>query len=173
MTNAAAMPQATMLAPPDLLRAIELAPLVSVDLLILGSGTGILLGLRNNRPAAGTWFVPGGRIAKDETIAAALIRVAGRELGLGEALAGGALTARPAGVFEHFYPDNFAGREGLSTHYVVLAHRIELPAGMTLAAADDQHADLRWWPLAEAAADPAVHENTKVYCRMLLGEPGR
>ena len=47
----------------QLLRAL---PLVSVDLVLVRDGREILLGLRNNRPAQGSWFVPGGRIFKDK-----------------------------------------------------------------------------------------------------------
>ncbi|TOB15241.1 NUDIX domain-containing protein, partial [Vibrio parahaemolyticus] len=42
-------------------------PLVSIDLIIRNSKRQILLGQRTNRPAQGFWFVPGGRICKDET----------------------------------------------------------------------------------------------------------
>ena len=43
-------------------------PLVSIDLLVTRPGTQgkeLLLGLRNNRPAQGWWFTPGGRIRKN------------------------------------------------------------------------------------------------------------
>jgi colanic acid biosynthesis protein WcaH len=160
-------PGAIVLAPPDLLRVVALTPLVSVDLVVVRGGTSILLGLRNNRPAHGTWFVPGGRIGKDETVAAALARVAEREIGMGRAFREGFPRPHFLGAFEHFYPDNFSGQPGLTTHYVVLAHRLDVPEHAPAVAADDQHAALRWWPLEEALADPAVHENTRVYCRLL------
>ena len=50
-------------------------PLVSVDLVLVRGGAEILFGLRNNRPAQGSWFVPGGAIRKGEPRAAALQRV--------------------------------------------------------------------------------------------------
>lgn len=59
-------------------------PLVSVDLVLVRDGIEILLGLRTNRPAQGSWFVPGGRILKDERRADALKRVAARELGIAD-----------------------------------------------------------------------------------------
>ena len=98
-------------------------PLVSVDLVLVRGGTEILLGLRTNRPAQGSWFVPGGRILKDEPRADALKRVAARELGIADIAA---LKPQLLGVFEHFYPDCFAGDIGVSTHYVVIAHRINV-----------------------------------------------
>ena len=66
-------------------RFVELVrdlPLISVDLVLVRDGREVLLGLRTNRPAQGSWFVPGGRILKNERRADALTRVAARELGI-------------------------------------------------------------------------------------------
>lgn len=134
-------------------------PLVSVDLVVVRGGCEVLLGLRNNRPAQGYWFVPGGRVLKDERRADALSRVALRELGLN-------LAEHPLafiGPFEHFYADCFVGEVGVSTHYVVLAHRVEVPAGFEVQGGDDQHSALRWWPIDQAAHDPAVHGYSRAY----------
>lgn len=43
---------------------IENTPLVSIDLIVLNSQDQALLGHRLNKPALGSWFVPGGRIYK-------------------------------------------------------------------------------------------------------------
>ena len=139
-------------------------PLVSVDLVLVRGGTEILLGLRTNRPAQGSWFVPGGRILKDEPRADALKRVAARELGIAN-IAG--LKPQLLGVFEHFYPDCFAGDIGVSTHYVVIAHRIDVPLGFEVPGCDNQHAGLRWWPIPEAAANTDVHRYTRDYLPLL------
>ena len=139
-------------------------PLVSVDLVLVRGGTEILLGLRTNRPAQGSWFVPGGRILKDEPRADALKRVAARELGIADIAA---LKPQLLGVFEHFYPDCFAGDIGVSTHYVVIAHRIDVPLGFEVPGCDNQHAELRWWPIAEAAANTDVHRYTRDYLPLL------
>ena len=71
--------------------------------------------------APGTRFVPGGRVRKNEFIAAALTRVAQGEIGLD--LAG--LAVAPLGHFEHFYEDCFGGKPNVGMHYVRagLAHR--------------------------------------------------
>ena len=145
----------------ELLRGL---PLVSVDLVLVRGGTEILLGLRTNRPAQGSWFVPGGRILKDEPRADALKRVAARELGIADIAA---LKPQLLGVFEHFYPDCFAGDIGVSTHYVVIAHRIDVPLGFEVPGCDNQHAELRWWPIAEAAASTDVHRYTRDYLPLL------
>ncbi|WP_370701703.1 NUDIX domain-containing protein [Thauera phenylacetica] len=46
------------------------------------AGPELLLGLRNNSPAKGWWFTPGGRIRKNEPLYDAQCRVAKDEIGL-------------------------------------------------------------------------------------------
>ena len=145
----------------ELIRAL---PLVSVDLVLVRDGREVLLGLRNNRPAQGWWFVPGGRILKNEKRADALTRVAARELGIADIHA---LKPTFLGPFEHFYADCFAGDNGVSTHYVVLGHRIDVPAGFEIPGSDDQHEALSWWPIAEALGSDKVHRFTQDYLPLL------
>lgn len=139
------------------LRIVRYAPLVSIDLILRDAQGRVLLGLRENEPARDSWFVPGGVIRKDETLDAAFARIARNELGL-------SLERRQAsllGVYEHHYTTNFAREPGVSTHYVVLAHSLGLDG--EFAPADRQHRELRWWPLTELMASPAVHANVKAY----------
>lgn len=148
-------------------RFVELVrdlPLISVDLVLVRDGREVLLGLRTNRPAQGSWFVPGGRVLKNEKRADALTRVAARELGIPDIHA---LQPEFLGPFEHFYPDCFAGDIGVSTHYVVLAHRINVPAGFEIPGQDDQHEALRWWALDAAAESESVHAYTRDYLPLL------
>lgn len=44
-------------------------PLVSIDLMIKNAQDQMLWGRRNNRPAQVYWFVPSGRICKNEGLA--------------------------------------------------------------------------------------------------------
>ncbi|MDZ7891338.1 MAG: NUDIX domain-containing protein [Rhodoferax sp.] len=155
-----------MLSKDVFLGVVDAAPLVAMDMVVVRGGTEILLGLRNNRPAQGYWFVPGGRIRKNEPMQAALARVAQDELGL--QLAALPVPPRHIGAFEHFYTDCFTGDNGVSTHYVVMGNLIALPAGTELAAADAQHSALRWWPLAQAQASEQVHRFTKDYVDAIL-----
>lgn len=142
----------------DFLHVVRHAPLVAVDLIVANARGEVLLGLRNNEPARGTWFVPGGVVRKGERIAAAIARVAEAELGVRI----DPTQAEFVGVFEHLYDTNFAGAPGFGTHYVVLAHRLRLPEGAAIRP-DPQHGALRWWPVAALLADPAVHANTRAY----------
>lgn len=142
-----------------LVEVVRHTPLVSIDLICRDPQGRVLLGWRSNRPAQASWFVPGGRILKDERVGEAVRRIAAAELGLS---AREVADARLLGVFQHLYPDNFAGAEGVSTHYVVLAHEIVVGDGARLAI-DGQHRELRWFAPEALCADPAVHANTRAY----------
>lgn len=145
------------------LNVVAATPLVSIDLVIVRGGVDILLGLRTNRPAQGSWFVPGGRILKNERMQQALWRIAEDELGLGAAFEDGVLTSTPLEVAEHFYVDSFAGDAGVSTHYVVIGHIVHVAADFALPVCDAQHALMRWWSLTDALASHQVHRFTKDY----------
>lgn len=156
-----------MLASDDFLFVVDKTPLVAVDLIFVRNSGEVLLGQRRNRPASGFWFVPGGRIRKDEPIAVAMGRILATEVGLLDGLASAALVPQLLGAFEHFYDDCFAGECGVSTHYVVLGYRINVPEDFEPASIDSQHAAWRWWPVSEALASDEVHRFTKDYLAFL------
>jgi colanic acid biosynthesis protein WcaH len=137
---------------------IRRTPLVSIDLVLFDPDGRALLGKRTNRPARGFWFVPGGRIRKNETIEHAFGRICRAELGLDADFA----RARFGGAYDHIYEDNYHGVEGITTHYVALGFEYRLDAPLTIAG-DDQHAEFAWMTPEELLADPKVHENTKRY----------
>ncbi|MDR6388199.1 GDP-mannose mannosyl hydrolase [Paraburkholderia phenoliruptrix] len=150
-----------MLTELDFLDVVRLTPLVAIDLIVSDADGRILIGHRRNRPARGTWFVPGGRILKDETLDAAFSRIADAELGVAKLARA---SARFEGVFEHHYSDNFAGEPGVSTHYIVLAYAFSLADSERLGR-PDQHSDYLWLTPAELVARDDVHDNTKAYFR--------
>jgi colanic acid biosynthesis protein WcaH len=144
---------------PEIFRAvIRHTPLISIDLLVRDPGRRLLVGKRRNRPARDSWFVPGGRINKDERLSEAFSRLTREELGSALPFSHASLQ----GIFEHFYPDNALGEPGYGTHYVVLAYELTVES---LALPAGQHSAYRWLADAELLADPQVHENTKAYCR--------
>lgn len=136
---------------------VKKTPLVSVDLVLVNSRDEMLLGLRKNEPARNFWFVPGGRVAKDERIADAFERVALDELGMRLCYK----DSRFMGFYEHMYETNFARVEGVSTHYIVLAHEIRV--GDPTIAADAQHEQYKWFDKETALGRDNVHPNTKIY----------
>jgi len=62
-------------------KIVKLMPIVSVEAAIQIEGAFLLL-KRNNQPAKGEWWFPGGRIKKGETLQQALIREVKEETGL-------------------------------------------------------------------------------------------
>ncbi|WP_019612435.1 GDP-mannose mannosyl hydrolase [Thioalkalivibrio sp. AKL7] len=133
------------------------APLVSIDLVIGNADGELLLGLRNNRPAQGLWFVPGGRVQRGESLDAAFARVSREELGL--AISRG--EARLLGAYDHLYDDDVFGA-GIGTHYVALAHYVRLKMDL-FSLPKAQHRDYRWWHPDAIRASSEVHANTRAY----------
>jgi len=146
-----------MLSRTDFENVVRLTPLVSIDLVIRNFRGDVLLGLRNNEPASGFYFVPGGRIMKDERLDDAFRRVLYSETGLDLRFD----SARFKGPYEHFYPTNFANQEGFGTHYVVLAYELTSPTSDLRP--DGQHRELSWWREDDARSSFKVHENTRAY----------
>ncbi len=145
---------------PDFIDVVKRTPLVSIDIIVENGRNQVLLGLRKNEPAKGFWFVPGGRILKNERIADAFRRIARENLAL-------ALTYEKAdfvGVFEHLYPGNFTGKKQFSTHYVVLAHRIALTKNLKKFPTTE-HSRYQWFEKARIPKDRKVHPYTKAYFR--------
>lgn len=152
----------TMLDRDSFLSVVRDAPLVSIDLLLVGADRRILVGQRINEPARHCWFVPGGRIHKDETLAQAFERISKAELGLTLRRD----QAQFIAPFEHFYHSNFAAAPGIRTHYIVLAHRIEL-GQHTLHLPADQHSGYRWVDRDELASAEDIHPYSRAYAQHL------
>ncbi len=142
----------------QLREVVRLAPLVAIDLVIRNAAGGILLGLRNNEPAKGCYFVPGGMILKNERLRDAFARILKNETNFTATIE----DARLLGAYEHFYANNRFGDAGYGTHYVVLGYELRLDDTAALKP-DDQHSELRWWTEADLLASPDVHHNTKAY----------
>jgi colanic acid biosynthesis protein WcaH len=148
------------LEPQDFERVVRFTPLVSIDILVRSKDGHVLLGRRKNEPARNSFFVPGGRITKNESLEAAFKRITAAELGVQRELR----QARFIGVYEHVYKENVFGKEGFGTHYVVLAYELvltEAPASWPT----QQHEDYFWKTEQEVLDWPAVHEYTKAYFR--------
>lgn len=125
-------------------------PLISIDLLVENEQGEFLLGLRKNRPAQGYWFVPGGRVLKNESLDQAFKRLTKLELGL--ELERNQVDFK--GVYEHFY-QNSVFDEHSSTHYIVLAHKVKL-LSRSVKLDENQHSDYQW-------VDPGELSKVKVH----------
>lgn len=136
---------------------VQYTPLIAIDLVVENRIGEVLLGRRCNSPAKGEWFVPGGRITKDETIPVAFSRLTEVELGSSLPMAQAAFH----GVYEHHYPDNVFDNS-FSTHYVVLAYRLLVDLDLQQLPAD-QHNAYHWWTKEDLLESAVVHPHTKWY----------
>ncbi|MGI2130667.1 GDP-mannose mannosyl hydrolase [Shewanella baltica] len=136
---------------------IKNAPLISIDLIVSNQVGQILLGKRNNRPAQGYWFVPGGRIQKDESMSDAFKRLTLSELGVEFDFN----QAELIGPFEHFYKDNVSV-EFFSTHYIALGYRL-LVDDKLLNLPTEQHNQYKWMSEEQLLIDSRVHKHSRWY----------
>jgi colanic acid biosynthesis protein WcaH len=141
---------------------IKSSPLVSIDLVVINPDGQALLGQRLNRPAKGFWFVPGGRILKDESLAKAFKRLTLDELGTEFCIEQATLQ----GPFDHFYDDNVFGNE-FTTHYVAISFVIKLTQPLSNLPIDIQHDGYKWFDITELLSDEMVHKHTKWYFESL------
>jgi colanic acid biosynthesis protein WcaH len=134
------------------------APLIAIDLIVEDALGAVLLGLRNNPPARGCWFAPGGRIRKNEQLSHAFARIAQDELGLRIHMTQG----RFIGIYEHFYDTDFSDDSSASTHYVVLVYHLQITRNL-LQPRYEQHSEYSWMQPNELTRHPDVHAYTKAY----------
>lgn len=137
---------------------IESTPLVSIDLVVKNKHGQALLGQRLNRPAKGFWFVPGGRILKNESLADAFKRLTLEELGQEFSID----QANLLGPYDHFYQDNVFG-DAFSTHYVAIAYVLTLETKLKQLPVNIQHDTYQWLDIETLLLDANVHQNTKNY----------
>lgn len=132
--------------------------LVSLDLLLINERDEVLVGRRRHGPALNYIFVPGGRVMKGETLAAALRRVVKQETGLTVSSNNVILQ----GIYDHIYSDSCFEDPAISTQYVVIACRCPVSSGVSIIA-DQQHESLHFMSIAELMTNPQVHPYTKSY----------
>ena len=142
----------------NLIQVVKNAPLVSIDLIVKNGRDEILLGLRKNEPAKDYWFVPGGRILKNERISQAFERITQEELGIKMPYE----KAEFLGVFEHLYANNFTEKEDFTTHYIVLAHQINISEDL-IQPPKTQHREYKWLNRGSINKEEKVHPYTKAY----------
>lgn len=109
-------------------RVIELIPIVCVDIAVEYENR-ILLIKRRNEPAAGQWWLPGGRLYKGEDLGDCALRKAKEEVGLECAL--GPMLYYKSIVFEKIHSVNFVFLLYAEDNHFIL---------------DDTCLDYRWIP---------------------------
>lgn len=141
---------------------VEYGVLFSIDLVVLDNHNRILLGKRVNRPAQGYWFVPGGRVYKNELLSQAFKRICHSELGQECDYH----QAWLLGLYDHFYQDSVFG-DDISTHYVNAPYLIKLNEVKLDKLPTEQHRDYRWQNINEIEQDDTVHKYSKIFLEAL------
>jgi colanic acid biosynthesis protein WcaH len=135
---------------------VELTPLIAIDLLIIFNKK-LLVCKRLNNPAKGYYFVPGGRILKNETINEAKKRVLRNEINLTSNDYSDSIFV---GLYEHFYANTFFS-SNTSTHYITIAYKIELSSEPEIIL-DNQHSHFIWVDISQIDQND-IHQYTKNY----------
>ena len=126
-------------------------PIPSVDLIIV-TDDGLLLAKRQNEPAKGEWFVPGGRIQKGESLEEAVYRVAREELSVDVVI------EEELGAYDHLYETADVAADVGGKHYVAHGYVVR-PESDTITL-DKQHSDAQYFDLD---ALPSVHQYVGAY----------
>ena len=125
-------------------------PIPSVDL-VVRTNQGVILARRQNEPAKGEWFVPGGRIQKGESLEEAVHRVAREELGVDVVI------EEELGAYDHRYETADVEDVG-GKHYV--AHGYVVRPESDILNLDKQHSEAKYFNLDTL---PSVHSNVMAY----------
>ena len=99
---------------------LDNAPLLCVDIVAEHKGKYLLV-KRKNRPFKGTFWLPGGRVIKNETIVEAVKRKMKEETGLNVKI------LQPLGYFEYFFKDHELNLKN-GYHPVSIVYLVELPS---------------------------------------------
>jgi colanic acid biosynthesis protein WcaH len=151
----------------EFLEVLDRTKLVAIDLVVKDPNERILVGFRVNEPAKGTWFVPGGRIMKDETLEEAFERISEEEIGIKHFIS----EARLLGPFSHDYENNFYLEPGITTQYIVLAFELRLNND-NKPKNKNQHSAFEWISLEEVDSSKSniasnIHPNSLAYFRII------
>lgn len=146
----------------DFLHVVSSTPLVSIDLVIQKTNGHVLVGKRIHEPAKDYWFVPGGRICKNECFQDAIVRLCKGELGLQHYTG----SYQFLGIYHHIYDKCFylPNPNITSTHYVCIGIKIILDDHIANTIdISSQHSTYQWMDTASLLANDFVHVNTKKY----------
>ena len=104
------------------IEVVKNTPLIAIDLFIIRDKK-LLLGKRKNPPGKNQYFVPGGRIKKNQHIFEALQKILSIETNM--IFKSEDNNAFFLGFDEHFYENNFLNHKKFDTHYIVLMFGIK------------------------------------------------
>lgn len=123
-------------------------PMLTADCVVMNSRDEVLLVRRGNEPFKGCWALPGGFMEMDETIERCAVRELQEETGIEVA----ENAVRLVGIYSAPGRDP-RGRTVTAAYAVLVANDIAAAAG-------DDAAELRWWPLA--ALPPLAFDHAQI-----------
>lgn len=141
------------------LNVINKTPLCSIDILIKVKNK-YLFGLRKNRPAKNYYFVPGGRIFKNENYKLTIKRILKNELGLSIKNS----KYKIIGIYNNIYKDNVFSVRKINTHYFVCAIMIKFEKKIKIKK-DNQHDKFIFQTKSEALKNKQIHKFSKIYLK--------
>jgi colanic acid biosynthesis protein WcaH len=148
-------------------QVLDVMPVVTCDVVVLNAArNATLLCKRTNKPVQGVWYTLGGRLLKNESLAACAARKLRAELGLRVDPS----RLRHAGSVEEVFPDStFAGVNSHCVNAVfalVLTEAEEAARQRPGTLLDGQHSQARWF--ARADYDDQ-HEYVQAKLRLVVG----
>jgi colanic acid biosynthesis protein WcaH len=138
---------------------VEYTNLIAFDFIIVNVEGEVLLLKRKNAPAQGFWFIPGGRIYKNERLNTAFDRILLSETGLNR---NDCNTITHKGLYDHIYPDNYFNDERFNTHYIIYAMELKIKKN-TWIQIDKQHSEFKYQEIKYILDNAAVHQFVKNY----------
>ncbi|HAS85063.1 MAG TPA: NUDIX hydrolase [Candidatus Yonathbacteria bacterium] len=121
-------------------------PIVCADIVLVKNNS-FLLAKRNNKPAQGQWFFPGGRILKGERLEDAIRRKIHEELGIV------ANVEKILGVDDTIFPD---GPFDSPTHTVNIVFLVSLENQNDVISLDTQNEEYQWYTHIDDVWHPYV-----------------
>ena len=117
-------------------RILSVMPVVCIDCLVVNDRQEYLLVKRTNEPLKGQYWVPGGRVLKNERLSEAVHRKMRQELGVDVDI------IKNVGFFEEFFPTSREGADG-GVHMISLIYKVK-PRSDDIRL-DDQSAEWGWF----------------------------
>lgn len=123
--------------PDDLYREIHAClPILCVDVVVCDEQGRFVLIKRKNNPERGKWWIPGGRVLKNERVVAAARRKLREELGIANA------DWSMLGAYDYLEENGYY--HGISAHMYSVVFRAEVKSSVTITT-DAHAAEWRWF----------------------------
>lgn len=142
----------------EFLDIIKNTNLFAFDLIINDSNNKILLAKRENEPAKDFFFVPGGRVFKNENLNIAFERILKTEVNISK---NDISNVQFLGLYNHLYENNTFNNKS-NTHYIVFTVIISIKENVVINL-DTQHSEYMFLPVKELIASTQVHQYVKNY----------